>query len=363
MWNTATQITQTWDWETVSWTPSSESSYNTYGSTSECRFKCDSNFFWDGFECLNPCKPNPCNSIGETGICVGESANEYICECEENYFLNGSSHCLNPCEPNPCTGIGETGICLGKSANEYICECEENYEWNSSSNKCKKKNPCLNNPCNIPNSTGTCNTVSETQYTCECEDNYFWDSSTKKCVNPCDPNPCTAITNSVCTATDASKFSCSGGTDPETGLTWSARASSTMTWSNAGTYCDNLTEGGYSDWHLPTIDELKTLLIWSKASSCKVSETNNCLAWDGCWTCSTCTEKGTASTSGNSCSDWGTSYSDGRYSKLGDGAVYLNLWSSSTRSDSTSYAWLVSFSYGSVGYSYKANDYDVRCVR
>ncbi|MBQ4438903.1 DUF1566 domain-containing protein [bacterium] len=351
VWNTATQITQTWDWETVSWTPSPEGSYNTNPSTSACRFKCDSNSFRDGSRCLNPCKPNPCNSIGETGTCLSKSANEYICECEENYFLNDSSHCLNPCEPNPCTGIGETGTCIGKNADEYRCECEENYEWNPdwnpSSNKCIK-NPCLNTPCNIPHSTGTCNPVTETQYTCECEDNYFWGSSTKKCVNPCDQNPCAAITNSVCTATDA-KFSCSGGTDPETGLTWSARASSTMTWSNAGTYCNNLTEGGLSGWHLPTISELRTLIQNCSGTvtggSCGV--TDSCLSYSDCrnGACSSCSLD---------------SDSTGKYSKFGDTGVF---WSSSTRSDGTNGAWLVGFSLGSVSDSNKSSRYYVRCVR
>ena len=204
VWNTATKITQTWDWETAAWTPSPEGIYNAEGSSSECRFKCDSNSFREGSKCLNPCKPNPCNSIGETGTCLSKSANEYRCECEENYFWNGSSHCLNPCEPNPCTGIGETGTCIGKSANEYSCECENNYVWNPYSQECMK------NPCNIPNSTGTCNPVSKTQYTCECEEKYFFDSDSGKCLNPCESNPCNAVAHSshICTASSLHQYSC-----------------------------------------------------------------------------------------------------------------------------------------------------------
>ena len=247
VWNTATQITQTWDWETAAWTPSSESSYNTNPSTNACRFKCDSNYFLNGSShCLNPCDPNPCTGIGETGTCIGKSANKYICECEENYFWNGSSHCLNPCDPNPCTGIGETGTCIGKSANKYICECEENYFWNGSShclNPCEPNpctgigetgiclgenankyscecennyvwnpysNECMKNPCNIPNSTGTYNPVNETQYTCECEEKYFFDSDSGKCLNPCESNPCNAVAHSTheCTASAWHQYSC-----------------------------------------------------------------------------------------------------------------------------------------------------------
>ena len=44
------------------------------------------------------------------------------------------------------------------------------------------------------------------------------------------------------------------------GKMWSSRSSSTYTWSDAVSYCDNLTEGGYSDWRLPNINELRTLI-------------------------------------------------------------------------------------------------------
>ena len=312
VWNTTSQITQTWDWETLSWTPSPKGCYNTDASSSECRFKCDSSSFWDG-----------------------------------------SSKCLNPCEPNPCTLIGETGTCVGKSAKEYRCECEDNYFWNPSSNKCIK-NLCLNNPCNIPNSTGTCSTVTETQYACECEDNYFWDSSTKKCVNPCDANPCAAITNSVCTATGASEFSCSGGTDPDTGLTWSARASTTYTWQKAVNYCNSYSEGGLSGWRLPKISELRTLI-----QNCSETETGgSCGVTDYCLSNGACC----------GCSSDLT----GKYSKFGD---TVRLWSSSTITESNygnRYAWDVDFSDGSVyqpiigginASNSPTREDNVRCVR
>ena len=397
VWNTATQITQTWDWETATWTPSPQGSYNTIDSSSECRFKCDSNSFREDSRCLNPCKPNPCNSIGATGTCVGKSANEYTCECEENYFWDGSSkQCLNPCNPNPCTGIGETGICLSENANEYTCECENNYEWDSSSNKCMK-NPCQNNPCNIPNSTGICNPISETEYTCECEENYFWDGS-YQCLNPCDPNPCDEVANStkVCTALAWNRYICGcvsgyywwgiekeckdeqpsynignictgqdkcynasetmvcqaegedffgqdayyaaqGKCAPQsftvqtissqkvvldnTGLMWQQTIpTSTYNWANAKTYCDDLIYAGYSDWRLPTPQELLTIVDNSKYNP----------AID-------------------------TTYFPDTPSS--------SFWSSSTGVGSTNFAWYVYFSYGGVNDYGKANSYNVRCVR
>ena len=44
------------------------------------------------------------------------------------------------------------------------------------------------------------------------------------------------------------------------GLQWSSPSSNQMKWSSAKEYCENLTKGGYTDWRLPNIDELKTLL-------------------------------------------------------------------------------------------------------
>lgn len=341
VWNTATQITQIWDWETAGWTPSSESSYNTNGSTSECRFKCDTSSFWDGSsKCSNLCKPNPCTKTGETGVCVGKSANEYICECEDKYLWDSSSkQCLNPCEPNPCNTIGETGICLSKSANEYTCECEDNYFWVASSNKCMK-NPCQNNPCNIPNSTGICNPISETKYICECEENYVWweysnSSNSNKCI---EPPECGKSSGAPCY-------------DSKSGLTWSRIASNTSwVWYDAVDYCNSLSQGGLSGWHLPTISELRTLI-----KNCGGTVTGG-----SCGVTDSCLSSSCATNSCDSCS-----YdSSGKYSKFGDNK---SLWSSSTLSDNTNRAWGVWFSDGGVGTYSKSytdgNNYVVRCVR
>ena len=145
-------------------------------------------------------------------------------------------------------------------------------------------------------------------------------------------------------------------------LIWSDRSPNEMNWSSAKQYCEDLNEGGFDDWRLPNIDELRTLLIADRVSSrCKVSERNNCLSLKDCWFCSTCTQTGTEN-SGGGCSDWGTAYTDGRYSRLGDGKVWL--WSSSTRSGSTTDgAWGVNFGHGGVYGDLKSYNSYVRCVR
>ena len=48
--------------------------------------------------------------------------------------------------------------------------------------------------------------------------------------------------------------------DPQTGLMWTIRDNGTnVTWSQADDYAQQLKLGGYSDWRLPTIDELEEL--------------------------------------------------------------------------------------------------------
>jgi hypothetical protein len=50
-------------------------------------------------------------------------------------------------------------------------------------------------------------------------------------------------------------------TDNLTGLMWTKNATSShKTWQEALDYCNNLTLGGYSDWRLPDVNELESLV-------------------------------------------------------------------------------------------------------
>ena len=139
-------------------------------------------------------------------------------------------------------------------------------------------------------------------------------------------------------------------------LIWSDRSASEMNWSSAKQYCENLSEGGYTDWRLPNIDELRTTIKncykTEIGGECRVSERNSCLSWKQC---------GNGYRNGSCyCDD--RNNNGGYYSKLGDpDGVYL--WSSSTRSDNPDYAWLVGFESGYVGGHDKSINNYVRCVR
>mgnify|MGYP003571268106 CR=1 FL=1 len=135
-------------------------------------------------------------------------------------------------------------------------------------------------------------------------------------------------------------------------LIWSDRASETMNWSSAKQYCEELTEGGFTDWRLPKISELRRIIkncSSQSGGSCRVSD--NCLSSDCNGSCC--------------CDDNKGSY----YSKFATTDI---LWSSSTVSDDAKSVWTVMFLDEDISISrkgvhlhslYKSSNLVVRCVR
>ena len=324
---------------------------------------------------INPCDDNPCSGIANsTGSCAATNGG-YACGCLEHYSWTGSvckaDSRVADCTGRPANAIWNTAESISQtwdgeewypseagtyntnpSSSECRFKCEPDYDWNGS--QCvQPSTPCNPNPCtDITNSNGSC-TVNGTSYICGCKSGYTWNGST------CASNGSSTLPE--CSASTTT-FPCK---DSTTNYIWSERYG-TMAWQAAVDKCTSLNSsnyGGYSSgWHLPDIDELRTLLIADRVkNNCKVSAASGCLSFRSCWSCSTCTQTGTQSS--GTCSSWGTSYSDGRYSKFGETGVF---WSSSTESEGTTgyYAWRVSFNVGTVNYSGKANNsYYVRCVR
>ncbi|MBP5407312.1 DUF1566 domain-containing protein [bacterium] len=165
---------------------------------------------------------------------------------------------------------------------------------------------------------------------------------------------------------------CENGCDSATGKckdmcyeidnkTWSYSRSS-MTWEAAKEFCDNMINCGYSDWHLPTISELRTLI-----QNCPATETGGeCGVTDQCLSYHQCSYIHNDDNSIISlcigCSD-SDSYYSGKYSKFGDNDWF---WSSSFQDDTDSIqVWGVYFAMGTIT-SFGTNEYtleSVRCVR
>jgi len=123
-------------------------------------------------------------------------------------------------------------------------------------------------------------------------------------------------------------------TDNNTKLMWQDNSevkSNHTSWSEAISYCENLTLGGYTDWRLPNKNELMSIVDYSKSSLSIKSAFQN------------------------------SSYSNYVY----DYNSYSNYWSSTTYANYTSSAWGVNF-YGGNTYidskSGSSRNY-VRCVR
>ena len=113
---------------------------------------------------------------------------------------------------------------------------------------------------------------------------------------------------------------CSNGQNNDTSCSGTA---TTSNWSNAITYCEGLVLGGRSDWRLPNVNDLRSIVDYTKSSA----PTINTTAFPS-----------TFSTSG------------GPY------------WSSSTYAQDTNRAWGVSFQYGGVYNDAKTGNSYVRCV-
>ena len=103
--------------------------------------------------------------------------------------------------------------------------------------------------------------------------------------------------------------------DLKTGLQWAQDAGQQMNWFQANDYAHNLKLGGYSDWRLPSKEELVSLAGYSKLS------------------------------------------------EIGFKNVQSNYWSSTTIANDPGFAWGVNFSNGYVYGDGKYGSLYVRCVR
>lgn len=126
------------------------------------------------------------------------------------------------------------------------------------------------------------------------------------------------------TCTTAGGFTDNGNgtvTDQVTTLTWQKQDNSTTyTWEGAISYCEGLSLGGYADWRLPNIKELKSIVDMTR-------------------------------------------YSPAINIDYFPNTQSLIYWSSTTGADATTYAWCVHFSTGVIPRATKNYAAYVRCVR
>lgn len=91
VWNTVSSYTQTWSGS--DWTPAaSTTAYNATASTTSCRYKCATNYTWNGSSCVCglSCSSAPSCTYGYTGSC---SVNTSTCTISDTRTCNSAPSC------------------------------------------------------------------------------------------------------------------------------------------------------------------------------------------------------------------------------------------------------------------------------
>ncbi len=142
-------------------------------------------------------------------------------------------------------------------------------------------------------------------------------------------------------------------TDTATSLMWQRKdAGKSMTHKEAVEYCEALKLGGYDDWRLPNIDELRSLVVGCQSGTDACNVRSDCLA-SSCWSADCACQAGKGPGENGFYWQSGVWQGSGKY-----------FWSASVQSDKNGEkAWDVGFNYGNV-YDYdRTQKAEVRCVR
>lgn len=144
--------------------------------------------------------------------------------------------------------------------------------------------------------------------------------------------------------------------DSTSGLMWQVQPTGgAMKWQEAKSHCENLDLGGFSDWRLPTILELRSLI-----RGCPATQQNGT-----CGVTDSCLNLQCRNDACDGCPDKGGPAEYGRYwppELSGDCCWY---WSASAIADAAYGEWLVYFQSGYVygNHAYIGYDLKARCVR
>ena len=224
-WNTVSAIVQSWDGE--KWVPSSHTEFNMEGSEDECRFKCSTNYGWNGSKCDADTRNVYCNNLpeharwndggrngtfaqtwnGEVWVPTSHDAiysktpTECGFVCVFGYVWDGSQCETAPTQSANCTGLpsgaqwntassitqtwdGEKWVPEStagvyneaESTTECHFKCKIHYTWSGSACVANTKvSPCMNKPENAE-----WNTVSSITQTWDSTD---WQPSTTGVYN------------------------------------------------------------------------------------------------------------------------------------------------------------------------------------
>jgi len=283
-----------------------------------------------------------------------ESVEAENCECSSGLCCDG------------CSFYGSGHVCETNVDSEYGCPtgeaCGENVGIRYRDRYCsgsgttcngqlgtwkswEPKDACSASEYCVPG-VSTCQLAdSEDYFSCDLGDVYWFNS----CGIREDKKEECGYGSSSC-----SGDSCQSGEpwyDSSSGLTWEnpLNDNNTMSWYHANNYCEGRIIDGHSDWRLPTIGELRSLI-----RGCEATETDgSCGVTDSCTSASCDTDSSCEGCIKNE------GPVDNCYSP--EGLSSCGYYWSSTRKDSSKY-WGVFFSNASVIENYGSPN-RVRCVR
>ena len=288
-WNTVSSITQTWNGS--SWTPTTTGSFNSTASTSECRFKCNTNYNWNS-------SSKTCDAAKQTVNCTAKPANT-VWNTVSTVTQTWTGSAWSPSNTSTYNTTASTTECRYK--------CASGYHWWGIETGCTDK-LTIGNICTGQTS---CYNASESPITCPSSSSADFFGQDAQYTSKC-----TAQSFTVQKISSKEVV-----LDNNTGLMWQQTIFMYISWDDAVSYCNDLSYAGYSDWRLPSPQELLTIVDNSQ----RTPAINTTYFPDTPWS--------------------------------------SDFWSSSTDQSDTDYAWYVDFDDGYVGLVSKTDTSHVRCVR
>lgn len=287
------------------------------------------------------------NQNQSSAVC---SYGEYECHGDDSYFCGYpdssddvmwmlSESCTNGCNSSTgkCNGgsNGNNDNPSGNDGGDTEWEPEEDYNDDEGGDN----NGSITQPCE--EGDFICHSADGNEFSYKCDKNAHFPVVLEQCGDDC----------------DSSTGKCKPWKDSDSKLVWSSKRSEKILWNDAVSYCENLDEDGHSDWRLPNISELRTLIQDCPASitggTCQVSE--ECLSYVSCFSqnCG-CQSEPVDSDNPN------------RFSKIDNAGSNMGglFWSSSLIPDlDENSRWCVNFATALITSCNIAVESNVRCVR
>lgn len=345
-----------------------------------------------------------CGSCRESERCSTQNiclSDESICgtkKCGKVSFMNDENQTVDVAcgtcnedeycsEDQKCTLVSSE--CIGKCGSflvdgydgkvEVDCDgCEGEIAYCGTDNECRTA--CEGKECGTDivklqgdeNKTFTCGSCGEGMnycsniYKCEvaCElkecgeeiVNKFGDGETPVACGTCEsPDYCSsALTCSEGTVSGDYIYDSSIVVEPKLGLMWHKASVADKTQAQAVAYCSASSVAGFSDWTLPDITQLRSIV-----RGCDKTET--------CGITSSCTDSTCSDDNCQGCINSGGAGPEGLYlvADIWDysGDANGRFWSSSEVPDKADSYWFIRFSNASVAYNWDGSEYNVICVR